>query len=311
MPDWDSSFVTWPKQGGMRSGECFRRPNAERRTGGSASSSLPTADWQTPATDSFRSRGGDRKGEMGLDQQARWLTPHGMAGIDRTGKRGQGGEFAKQATRWPTPRAAENGNDSGSKQRQKQGPNPGLKDAAKNWTLPHAQTNRDDGTSGTDGMSASMPKDSPTSEGESRNVTKKNWPTPNAHDGRRPGNEQGSTQGANLKRDAEMFPTPASRDVKGANSAKHCLVTGRGRKHMDQLANFVSHSGLPAPETPPVGQASSPYIPNSLRRLNPRFVEWMMNLPPGWTDFAPLGKTNFVRWEIQSRLCVRRLLSRP
>ncbi|HLG97208.1 MAG TPA: hypothetical protein VKX49_12925 [Bryobacteraceae bacterium] len=27
--------------------------------------------WQTPATDSFRSRGGDRKDEMGLDQQAR------------------------------------------------------------------------------------------------------------------------------------------------------------------------------------------------------------------------------------------------
>ncbi len=35
--------------------------------------SLPdqAAHWQTPATDSFRSRGGDRKDEMGLDQQAR------------------------------------------------------------------------------------------------------------------------------------------------------------------------------------------------------------------------------------------------
>src|SRR6185295_10916397 len=32
--------------------------------------------WQTPATDSFRSRGGDCKDEMGLDQQARfWQTP--------------------------------------------------------------------------------------------------------------------------------------------------------------------------------------------------------------------------------------------
>jgi hypothetical protein len=32
--------------------------------------------WQTPATDSFRSRGGDRKDEMGLDQEARrWPTP--------------------------------------------------------------------------------------------------------------------------------------------------------------------------------------------------------------------------------------------
>lgn len=33
--------------------------------------------WQTPQVDSFRSRGGDRKDEMGLDQQARlqWVTP--------------------------------------------------------------------------------------------------------------------------------------------------------------------------------------------------------------------------------------------
>ena len=31
--------------------------------------------WQTPATDSFRSRGGSRRGEMGLDQQARSMYP--------------------------------------------------------------------------------------------------------------------------------------------------------------------------------------------------------------------------------------------
>jgi DNA (cytosine-5)-methyltransferase 1 len=39
---------------------------------------LDAQQWQTPATDSFRSRGGDRKDEMGLDQQARatqWPTP--------------------------------------------------------------------------------------------------------------------------------------------------------------------------------------------------------------------------------------------
>lgn len=30
--------------------------------------------WQTPATDAFRSRGGDRKQEMGLDQQARFFS---------------------------------------------------------------------------------------------------------------------------------------------------------------------------------------------------------------------------------------------
>jgi len=34
------------------------------------------------------------------------------------------------------------------------------------------------------------------------------WPTPNAHDGRRPGADTLSTQGANLNRDAATWPTP-------------------------------------------------------------------------------------------------------
>ena len=36
-----------------------------------------------------------------------WKTPHGMAGVDRTGRRGGpgGGEFAKQANNWATPQA--------------------------------------------------------------------------------------------------------------------------------------------------------------------------------------------------------------
>lgn len=36
-----------------------------------------------------------------------------------------------------------------------------------------------------------------------------NWSTPSAHDGRRPGSDEGSTQGRNLKREAEIsWPTP-------------------------------------------------------------------------------------------------------
>jgi hypothetical protein len=42
-----------------------------------------SANWQTPATDSFRSRGWDRKDEMGLDQQAKWVTPRAGAGQNR------------------------------------------------------------------------------------------------------------------------------------------------------------------------------------------------------------------------------------
>lgn len=34
-----------------------------------------------------------------------WKTPHGMSGMDHTGKVGGGGEFAKQAVNWPSPRS--------------------------------------------------------------------------------------------------------------------------------------------------------------------------------------------------------------
>jgi hypothetical protein len=82
------------------------------------------AQWQTPATDSFRSRGGDRKDEMGLDQQARafpmgteWPTP---ATVDATrngehlrqmtldsGARGfrKGISLHHEVANWPTPAA--------------------------------------------------------------------------------------------------------------------------------------------------------------------------------------------------------------
>ena len=101
---------------------------------------MESEQWQTPATDSFRSRGGDRKNEMGLDQQARfwpspqakdwksgekiqeygnarplneivtqWKTPHGLTYSPETGDPGGGGEFAEQATNWGTPRIGNSG----------------------------------------------------------------------------------------------------------------------------------------------------------------------------------------------------------
>ena len=45
-----------------------------------------------------------------------------------------------------------------------------------------------------------------------------NWSSPNAHDGRRPGPELGSTQGANLKRDAELWTTPQAHDGHGGSA---------------------------------------------------------------------------------------------
>ena len=76
-----------------------------------------TDTWRTPDTPG---QGGprNRQGSIGAghqvtiaEQAEHWLTPHGMANEDKSGKKGGagGGEFALQANNWPTP----NSNPSG------------------------------------------------------------------------------------------------------------------------------------------------------------------------------------------------------
>lgn len=190
------SWENWPTSGGMRNGSLFQRPT-----------------W-APATDA-------RDGSASRGD--RWLTPHGMSGMEQeTGKAGAGGEFAKQVT---------------------------------------------------------------------------NWTTPSATDGEKGGpNCRGGRGDPILPGQACQWPTPAARDSKGTNSEQHALVTGGGRKHMDQLANFVAYS--PLVQTIRDGLESSPMndglpqhsasksntTPRLLsRRLNPYFVEWLMGWPLGWT----------------------------
>lgn len=118
-----------PKSGGVRT------HTTSQGAGHQTTIAEQAEQWQTPATDSFRSRGGDRKDEMGLDQQARfwpspaardyrdpnllsyqertgttkgeqlnnfvehhWKMPHGLQLL--AGDPGGGGEFADQATNW-------------------------------------------------------------------------------------------------------------------------------------------------------------------------------------------------------------------
>ena len=67
------------------------------------------AHWQTPAADSFRGRGADRKSEMGLDRQARslWASPKASpGGPDATSDTHKGAPNLKaQTASWPTPAA--------------------------------------------------------------------------------------------------------------------------------------------------------------------------------------------------------------
>ncbi len=74
-----------------------------RRPGAQVSVSMQARIWQTPNTDSFRSRGGDRKDEMGLDQQSRfWATPqaHDVKNVNSTASDYMG--LPKEVAAWPS-----------------------------------------------------------------------------------------------------------------------------------------------------------------------------------------------------------------
>jgi len=104
------------------------------------------------------------------------------------------------------------------------------------------------------------------------------WQTPRASDGEKGGPNQTLKGQPSLVNQARrsLWPTPAARDYKGANGEEH-LAKARG--HHDQLPNAVALSTLRG-QTTLDGAPSSP----SDRTLNPRFVEWLMGWPIGWTD---------------------------
>jgi hypothetical protein len=78
-PDTLTSVVrSWPTPSARldRAGEDRTRPQRPESAGHGEDLTTVAKQWQTPQVDSFRSRSGDRKDEMGLDQEARfWGTP--------------------------------------------------------------------------------------------------------------------------------------------------------------------------------------------------------------------------------------------
>jgi len=94
---------------------------------------------------------------------------------------------------------------------------------------------------------------------------------------------------------ARLWATPSSRDHKDTDGMATTGMNpdGTERTRLDQLPRQAFQFGRPDTETPLPGPPSStagPTSPRPLkRRLNPRFVEWMMGWPLGWTAFAPVA----------------------
>lgn len=101
----------------------------------------------------------------------------------------------------------------------------------------------------------------------------RNWQTPNAA-------AEAPNLGSNIKHGPKSllaqaeWATPTVGNTTGGNK-------NRGGDRSDELLLPCQASGLLDRMTQTAGDESSPSAPTSRRRLNPRFVEWLMGWPEG------------------------------
>lgn len=123
------------------------------------------------------------------------------------------------------------------------------------------------------------------------------WPTPRASefDGRGGANRTPGTGGATLSQSVRLWPTPRASDYKGCGP-----VGSKSYQHMMQREYLcaVVMEKFATPQSRDFRTGQSSRWENSARsrnlndqiggQLNPRWVEWLMGYPLGWTDCEDL-----------------------
>ena len=258
--------------------------------------------WQTPRTDSFRSRGGDRKHEMGLDQEARfWPTPGAevwgstaeqhlarKAKMKDNPNRKSITELGAYAGAWQTP-----GTDSFRSRGGDRKHEMGLDQEARFWQTPKVATGAYSYPSGdktrpflnlegqaeTFHLDPETPTPGPPSLPSAPN-SHRLWPSP----------------------DAQMFGS-----ANGANWTQPATITDAAKQWQTPRVG---------PHGPPGQGARHGGQPKGMR-LNPLFVEWLMGWPPNWSSVRSItarsdsdfSATAWCHWLRRSRSALARMHS--
>lgn len=187
---------------------------------------------------------------------------------------------------WLTPKAVEvnEGPESFVKRMgdRSEGCFPSLNSQAQSWPTPR--------TISGGGESAERKKElgRDDSGGGDLQAAVQNWQTPTVVDAKeRAYQVADGVKYPTLVGQARTFPTPNARDGKGSDlSSRH---GGASLSHFVETGQR-SHQ---APVIPKPGGKSS----KETRRLNPRFVEWLMGWPLGWTDLGSAATESFRSWQ--------------
>lgn len=98
----------------------------------------------------------------------------------------------------------------------------------------------------------------------------------------------GNGGGEPLAYQSRMWATPNVPNGGRRMSAQDVVKRGATAQGKRQVGlEMEAEYFRPDPTTPTHGDPSSPPTPDSRPRLNPRFVEWLMGFPDGWTVCEP------------------------
>ncbi len=261
---------TWPDSGTMRNGVV-----TELRTSAPAICESESLSWPTAQAHD----GGGMRGNTMADHHHyphdlsnaadSWPTVRSTSG---GGNRSAYEEapyrpaIAQIASQWPTARAEDS---------ESCGNHPGTADSltgvTRHWVTPQAHQA---------GANSKRENREGTGGPDLKEQTE-HWNTPHGMSNRDFRGKVGGCGGGEFANQANNWQTPQSRDHKSGESLQDY---GNSRPLNEQVLEF-SHLAPVIPDGPP----SSLNSPTSRRRLNPRFVEWLMGFPIGWTELCKTG----------------------
>ncbi len=136
------------------------------------------------------------------------------------------------------------------------------------------------------------------------------WQTPHGMSNEDENGKVGGCGGGEFAKQANNWPTARGRDAANAANTTARRKPNHGYHDGDTLVDAIRkfRSFPQAPTKPSDGPKSSQSGPNSRRRLNPVFVNWLMNWPPLEGDGFEPSETAWSRYRRRMRSAYLRLV---